>query len=92
MAAKETFLTRFDRCEGRVCATGTAWGLLKPTQPIAMLLWYGTRHSVYFGLVIYLVLVEPLGTFFNMVTIPTVFFVVYGSWSPSSSVTKRIRS
>ena len=55
MPSKErSCLQRFDACEKRVCATGTAWGLLNRfplggQRESAIAVWWLARHSLYFG-------------------------------------------
>ena len=46
-------LERFDACEKRWCATGTAWGLLNRLplngpRELAIAVWWLARHSLYF--------------------------------------------
>mmetsp|Transcript_10371 Transcript_10371/g.11908 ORF Transcript_10371/g.11908 Transcript_10371/m.11908 type:complete len:107 (+) Transcript_10371:96-416(+) len=54
-AAKRCF-NKVVSIESKVCATGTAWGLLQD-KPIAILaLWWLVRHIVYFAISLYLLL------------------------------------
>uniref|UniRef100_A0A6S8FXF8 Uncharacterized protein n=1 Tax=Aplanochytrium stocchinoi TaxID=215587 RepID=A0A6S8FXF8_9STRA len=42
--------------ETKVCATGTAWGLLDKSSTQVLVLWWAIRHTVYFGAAILLLI------------------------------------
>ena len=45
--AAPTLLERSAAVEKRVCATGTAWGLLRGAPLWALFLWWAVRHGIY---------------------------------------------
>ena len=53
-------LARFDQCERRACATGSAWGKIK--SPGGMMLFWLVRHAFYIGAASILIFVEPMAS------------------------------
>lgn len=73
--APQTCFSKVDAAEAKICATGTAWGLLKDQSSGVLVAFWFVRHMLYFGIAVALVTQVPAS-----VTAVVIFFVVIHSY------------